>query len=101
MVNPTQTKEVIFAAPGGWGKTHHASLLQRQFNCTKVVDGWCPDDGVTPGALHLTNCTPTDLADWRQPIDDKTLVIDVGFFYTAPEYFVPLVGSAIPSPQAA
>lgn len=100
----SQKKAVIFAAPGGWGKTHHASLLQRQFNCTEVIDGWCPDDGVTSGALHLTNCTPTELADWRQTIDDQTVVIDAGFFYTAPQYFVPVAGfaaAAAPAAQAA
>lgn len=98
---PTERKPaVIFAAPGGWGKNYHIKLLKRQFSCAKVVDEWNPKVAVTPGTLHLTNCTPTDLADWRQTIDDQTVVIDAGFFYTAAEYFVPVAGSGIPGPQA-
>lgn len=87
MANLSGQKAVIFTAPQGWGKTFHAAKLQQDFACANLVDGWCPDDGITPGALHLTNCSPTELADWRQTIDDQTVVIDSGWFYTAQEFF--------------
>ena len=77
MSNLSDNKAVIFTAPQGWGKTFHAAKLKEGLACTNLVDGWCPADGVTPGALHLTNCSPTELADWRKAIDDETLIMQL------------------------
>lgn len=53
-------KTVILYAPQGWGKSTHAELFRLAFGCESVVDEYAPQDPLTPGALHLTNCVPTE-----------------------------------------
>ena len=55
-------KTVIFSAPPGWGKTATAAGLQIEFGCSAVVDEWNTRQGITKGALHLTNQPPHELA---------------------------------------
>lgn len=56
------SKTVILSAPPAWGKTRNALQLQREFGCAQVVDDWEPRGGrFTPGALHLTNVSPSEL----------------------------------------
>lgn len=101
MASTAQAQAVIFTAPQGWGKSRHANTLKEAFDVDQVVDEWSPAMGVTPGALHLTNITPTDLADWRKATDDETVVLDAGWFYSAEDYFGPAGAFGVPSAATA
>lgn len=53
----TPFETVIFSAPQGWGKTHHAIQLAQRFGCDGVIDEWKPGDAIVDGQLHLTNAS--------------------------------------------
>ena len=49
----------VIYGPAGCGKTQNAATLRDYFKCSGVVDGWTPDQEITPDHLHLTNQRPT------------------------------------------
>lgn len=68
MHKQTGPRALIFTAPQGWGKTTNAAELAAQFNCDQVVDNWSRGQYLTPGALHLTNTHPSELANAPVPV---------------------------------
>lgn len=57
----TPFETVIFSAPQGWGKTHHAIQLAQRLGCDGVVDEWKPGDAIVDGQLHLTNVSGSQI----------------------------------------
>lgn len=101
MASTAQAQAVIFTAPHGWGVNQHINTLKKVFDVELVVENWYPHMDVTPGALHLTHCSPPALADWSKAVGDDTQVIDAGWFYSAENYFGPAGAFGVPSATAA
>lgn len=91
MLNPS-LKSIIFTAPQGWGKTHHAGKLKAALGCRSVVDEWHPGQPVTDGALHLTNVPLGPVPEVRGDVD--CTVINIGWLVDADEYFNSVAGPA-------
>jgi hypothetical protein len=61
----------IVHGPQGCGKSHNLAEIATKLQADMVVEEWAPDDGLLPGALHLTNATPEALA----PFSDQAQVL--------------------------